>query len=92
LISLVKVVSEVAFSIHRRHNLIMSVAQITAQIAQMSEDEQFYVAAFLQHLMDERDPNHRAAMAAANRRMDDGEKVSFEELVARHEALERQGK
>ena len=58
----------------------------------MTEDEQFYVAAFIQHLVDERDSNHAAAMTAANRRMDDGQKVSFEELVERHEALERQGK
>jgi hypothetical protein len=70
----------------------MSVAQVTQEIAQMTEDEQFYVAAFLQHLVDERDPNHAAAMAAANRRMDEGQKVSFEELVERHETLERQGK
>lgn len=58
----------------------------------MTEDEQFYIAAFLQHLVDERDPNHAAAMSAANRRIDEGQKVSFEELVERHEALERQGK
>ena len=70
----------------------MSVAQVTQQIAQMTEDEQFHVAAFLQHLVDERDPNHAAAMASANRRMDEGHKVSFEELLERHEALERQGK
>lgn len=58
----------------------------------MTEYEQFYVAAFIQHLVDERDPHHAATMAAANRRMDDGQKVSLEELVQRHEALERQGK
>jgi hypothetical protein len=70
----------------------MSVAQVTQEIARMTEDEQFYVAAFLQHLVDERDPNHAAAMESANRRMDAGQKVTFEELVERHEALERQGK
>lgn len=69
----------------------MSVAQVTQEISQMTEDEQFDVAAFLQHLVEERDPNHAAAMAAANRRMDEGQKVSFEELAERHEALERQG-
>ena len=70
----------------------MSVAQVTQEISQMTEDEQFYVAAFIQHLVDERDPNHAAAMDVANRRMDDGQKVSLDELVERHEALERQGK
>ncbi len=58
----------------------------------MTEDEQFYVAAFLQHLVDERDAAHAAAMTAANKRMDEGQKVTFEELLERHEALERQGK
>ena len=58
----------------------------------MTEDEQFYVAAFLQHLVDARDPQHAAAMAAADRRMDAGQKVTFDDLVARHEALERCGK
>ena len=70
----------------------MSVAQVTQEIAQMTEDEQFYVAAFLQHLVDERDPDHASAMAAANQRMDAGIKVSFDELIERHESLERQGK
>ncbi|MDH4478000.1 MAG: hypothetical protein QE274_16115 [Verrucomicrobiaceae bacterium] len=70
----------------------MSVAQVTQEIARMTEDEQFYVAAFIQHLVDVRDPNHSAAIAAANQRMDNGQKVSFEELIERHEALERQGK
>ena len=70
----------------------MSVAQVTQEIARMTEDEQFFVAAFLQHLVDERDPNHAATLAEANRRMDEGKKVTFEELVERHEALERQGK
>ena len=70
----------------------MSVDQVTHEIAQMTEDEQFYVAAFLQHLVDVRDPSHADAMTAADRRMDAGQKVTFEELVERHEALERQGK
>lgn len=70
----------------------MSVAQVTQEIAQMTEDEQFHVAAFLQHLVDERDPSHAAEMTAADRRMDAGQKVSFEELVQRHEALEHEGK
>ena len=70
----------------------MSLAQVTQEIARMSEDEQFHVAAFLQHLVDERDANHATAMTAANRRMDAGQKVTFEELIERHEAMERQGK
>lgn len=57
----------------------------------MTEDEQFYVAAFLQHLVDERDPSHAAAMTAANQRMDAGHKVTFEKLVERHEGLEHEG-
>jgi hypothetical protein len=37
----------------------MSVAQVTQEIARMTEDEQFCVAAFLQHLVDERNPTMR---------------------------------
>jgi hypothetical protein len=70
----------------------MSIAQVTQEIARMTEDEQFYVAAFLQHLVDERNPAHADAMAAANRRMDAGQKVSFEDLIEQHETLLNEGK
>ena len=74
------------------HIPCMSVAQVTQAIARMTEDEQFHVAAFIQHLVDVRDPNHAAAIADANHRMDSGQKVTFEKLIERHEALEREGK
>ncbi len=70
----------------------MSVAAIKQQIDQMTEDERFYVAAYIQHLENEEDAGYRAAVADASSRMDSGKKVSFEELVARHDALERAGK
>jgi hypothetical protein len=70
----------------------MSAAAIKQQIDQMSKDERFYVAAYLQHLENEEDAAYRSAVADSMSRMDGGDKVSFEELVARHEALERQGK
>lgn len=70
----------------------MTIAEVKERIDTMTDDERFYVAAYLTHLANERDPNHRDALAAANRRMDAGRKVSFEELVARHEALEAEGK
>ena len=70
----------------------MSVAQVTQAITQMSEDEQFLVAAFLQHLADERDPQHAVAMEAANQRIESGKSVSLEELMVMHEELERRGR
>ena len=70
----------------------MSVAAIKQQIDQMTEDERFYVAAYIQHLENEEDASYRASVADASSRMDSGKKVSFEELVARHDALERAGK
>ena len=70
----------------------MSLAEVKQQIDQMTEEERFYVAAYLQHLANEKDPAHRSELADADRRMDAGRKVSFEELAARHKELERTGK
>ena len=70
----------------------MSVADVKQQIDQMTDDERFYVAAYLQHLVNEKDAEYRSECSSANRRMDEGKKVSFEELTARHEALEKEGK
>lgn len=70
----------------------MSVSQVTHEISQMTEEEQFHVAAYLQHLVDERQESHAKALSAANERMDCGQKVTWEELTARHEQLELQGR
>lgn len=70
----------------------MSVAQVTAQIEKMTEDEQFHVAAFLQHLVNERTTSHAADLSSANKNLDEGRRVSFEDLIARHEELERSGR
>ena len=70
----------------------MTVSEVKEQIDAMTDDERFSVAAYLQHLANERDPAHMEALAAANRRINEGHKESFEELLARHEALERSGK
>ena len=70
----------------------MSVAQVTREIEQMTEDEQFHVASFIQHLVDERDHQHRVRLEEAMSRMDHGNKVSFEEVMARHEELAAQGR
>lgn len=70
----------------------MSVAELKQQIDQMTEDERFYVAAYLQHLANEKDGDYRSASDGANLRMDAGRKVPFDELMARHELLEKVGK
>ena len=70
----------------------MTITEVKEQIDAMTDDERFYVAAYLAHLSNERDPAHREALAAANGRMDAGRKVPYEELLARHEALEAAGK
>ncbi|MFO1439725.1 MAG: hypothetical protein U1F81_15495 [Verrucomicrobiaceae bacterium] len=69
----------------------MSVAQVTREIEHMTVDEQFHVAAFIQHLADERDGDHQKRLDAAMKRMDEGQKVGFDELMARHADLERRG-
>jgi len=70
----------------------VSVSEVKKQIDQMTEDERFYVAAYLQHLVNEKDAGHRSASAGADRRMDAGAKVAFGDLVTRHEALEKAGR
>ena len=70
----------------------MSVADVKHQIDQMTADERFYVAAYLQHLANEDDPEYHAEVSKAERRMDAGKKVSLEELTSRHQALKNLGR
>jgi hypothetical protein len=70
----------------------MSVADITREIAQLGADEQFYVAAFLEHLANERDSDHASKLDAAQHRMDQGQKIRLEDVLVLHNALVQQGK
>ena len=51
--------------------------EIKKRIDQMSDDERFFAAAYLQHLAQERDPAYRAMLSQRMKRMDAGEKVKI---------------
>lgn len=82
---------KIAKAARDNHSRRMSVAQVTREIEHMTVDEQFHVAAFIQHLADERDDDHRERLDAAMNRIDEGRKVAFDEVMARHADLERRG-
>jgi hypothetical protein len=70
----------------------MSLAEIKSSIDQMTEEERFYAAAYLQHLAQERDPSYQAALTERVDRMSSGAKVSFEQVRQAHNDLESQGR
>jgi len=69
----------------------MSTADIKANIDQMTEDERFFAAAYLQHLAQENDPAYQATLAERMKRMDAGHKVTLEQAHRIHDALESEG-
>ena len=69
----------------------MSTADIKANIDQMTEDERFFAAAYLQHLAQENDPAYQATLAERMKRMDAGHKVTLEQAHRTHDTLESEG-
>ena len=70
----------------------MSLAEIKSSIDQMSDEERFYAAAYLQHLAQERDPSYQATLAERVDRMTTGVKVSLDQARQAHADLEGQGR
>jgi hypothetical protein len=69
----------------------VNTAEIKMRIDQMTDDERFFAAAYLQHLAQERDPVYRAMLSERMKRMDDGKKVSLDQAHRLHQALEAEG-
>jgi hypothetical protein len=69
----------------------VSTSDIKAKIAQMTEDERFFAAAYLQHLAQENDPAHQTALAERMKSMDAGHKFTLEQVQRIHGALEAEG-
>jgi hypothetical protein len=69
----------------------MSTAEIKRTLEQMTPDERFFAASYLTVLMHRDDPEYRTMLAERMARMDAGKKVSFEELLEAHAALEAKG-
>ena len=67
-------------------------AEIKSSIDQMSDEERFYAAAYLQHLAQERDPSYKATLTERLDRIDSGAKVSLDQANRAHRDLEDQGR
>ena len=73
------------------HNSPMTTAAVKEQIDAMSDDDRFFAAAYLQHLANEGDEQRKARLDARMKRMDEGRKISQEQLLELHAQLEAQG-
>ena len=69
----------------------MTTKEVKAQIDAMSDDDRFFAAAYLQHLANESDETRKARLEGRMKRMDDGRKITQEQLLELHQQLEAQG-
>lgn len=69
----------------------MSTSEIKRTLEQLTPDERFFAASYLTVLMHQDDPEYRAMIADRLVRMDAGRKVSLEEALRAHAALEEKG-
>jgi hypothetical protein len=69
----------------------MSTSDIKANIDQMTEDERFFAAAYLQHIAQANDPAYQTTLAERMKRMDAGRKVTLEQAHRIHDMLESEG-
>ena len=69
----------------------MSTAEIKRTLEQMTADERFFAASYLTVLMHRDDPEYGVMLAERMGRMDMGKKVSLEEALRAHGALEAKG-
>ncbi len=69
----------------------MTHAKVKDQIDAMTDDDRFFAAAYLQHLANERDEARKGRLEARMKRMDEGHKISQEQLLELHRQLEAQG-
>ena len=69
----------------------MSIAEIKASIDRMTDEERFFAAAYLHHRAQANDPAYQTMLSERMKRMDDGQKVTFEQAQRIHEALEAEG-
>lgn len=69
----------------------MSTAEIKSGIDQMSDEERFFAAAYLQHLAQSCDTVYQAMLADRLKQMDAGKKVTREQLLRVQQALETEG-
>jgi hypothetical protein len=69
----------------------VSTSDIKASIDEMTEDERFFAAAYLQHLAQENDAAYKTTLAERLKRMEAGHKVTLEQVHRIHDVLESEG-
>jgi hypothetical protein len=69
----------------------VSTSDIKANIDQMTDEQRFFAAAYLQHLAQENDPAFQVTLAERLKRMDGGHKVTLEQTRRVHDVLEAEG-
>lgn len=69
----------------------MTTTHIREQIDAMSDEDRFFVAAYLQHLGNDTDAQRKATLASRMTRMDEGRTFTLDQLQDMHQQLERQG-
>jgi hypothetical protein len=69
----------------------MTTLKIKQSIDRMSEANRIFAAAYLKHLVRANDPAHRAKLGARMRKMDDGKKISLNQVRRLHKELEAAG-
>jgi hypothetical protein len=69
----------------------MSVQELKHSAAELTPDERFELAAFLQHLTQKDDPNHQRTLDQADARISSGKKISLEELRKMVSVMDEKG-
>jgi hypothetical protein len=70
---------------------LLTTADIMAGIDQMTQDERFWAAAYLQNRAQENDPCCQVTLAERRESMEAGHKVTLEQVHRIHDALESEG-
>jgi hypothetical protein len=61
----------------------VSLQELKAEVEELSTEQQFELAAYLQHLREQQDANYHDKLTAANERLAAGKGVSLDELRKR---------
>jgi hypothetical protein len=69
----------------------MNTAEIKSGIGRMSDEERFFAAAYLHDLAQSGDAAYKTMLADRLKQMDAGKKVTREQLLRVHQALETEG-
>ena len=69
----------------------MMTTHLREQIDAMSDEDRFFVSAYLRHLSHDNDAQRKAELAGRMSRMEEGRKCTLDQLKDVHQQLEHQG-